>query len=144
VDDESGDGRQKNMTAADSGSPLVVVLRRSSGDGEGSYECGLMGRSSWQRSLAQCGQQNRRTANGRRNEDAASSTASDDALRRRGEVRGLHGCAKSARRGSGTAIKGEREGEGVLAGKAVAFNSHEAGWWNAIKGEKARFVAKRK
>jgi hypothetical protein len=56
----------------------------------------------------------------------------------------LHGCAKSAHRGSGTAIIGEREGEGVLAGKAVAFNSHEAGWWNAIKGEKARFVAKRK
>jgi hypothetical protein len=41
---------------------------------------------------------------------------------------------KRARQGSASALVGGREGEGAPAGEVVAFNGHEAGRWNAIKG----------
>jgi hypothetical protein len=42
---------------------------------------------------------------------------------------------KRARQGSASALVGGREGEGAPTGEVVAFNGHEAGRWNAIKGE---------
>jgi hypothetical protein len=50
----------------------------------------------------------------------------------------MSGCGreeKGARQGLTSALVGEREGEGAPAGEVVAFNGHEAGRWNAVRGK---------